>query len=78
MIVDAIRASKAEGIRLRPHTMIKSNILYQFVTVARQMDMMGYLRDIPFSLAHLDLAARNVMIRETSKPGKPIITAILD
>lgn len=78
MLTVALQAWEAEEMRLRPHTMTKPNVIHQFITVARQMGSLGYLRDIPFSLAHLDLAARYIMIREKFEPGKPVITAILD
>ncbi|TPX06842.1 uncharacterized protein E0L32_002338 [Thyridium curvatum] len=78
MLTAALLAWKAEELRLRPRGGLKPDIIDQFIIMARQMEKMGYLGDTPFTLAHLDLAPRNILINDALDTSKPIISGILD
>ncbi|KAL8892262.1 MAG: hypothetical protein Q9215_000775 [Flavoplaca cf. flavocitrina] len=51
--------------------------LTQLTTVAKEMDAAGLFKDVGFSLCHLDLAPRNVMVKiESDSPAQ--ISGVLD
>lgn len=78
VITTALRAWKSEELRLRPHTSIKPDMIDSFITMTHQMEQARCLDTIPLTLAHLDLAPRNVMVHAASDEKRVTITGILD
>ena len=78
-LIAAFCAWKAEELRLRPKSSFKPDIIDRFITMTEQLDEKGLLGNYdPYTLAHLDLAPRNIMVRSTRNEKLPIISGILD
>lgn len=59
---------------------LKSDLLSEFLEMLSELESEGWLSGMmPNSLVHLDLAPRNILVdTNQSKPGQPVISAILD
>jgi aminoglycoside phosphotransferase (APT) family kinase protein len=57
---------------------VGSKLIDRFCAMALELDAGGWLVNSHYSLAHLDLAPRNILVDPTSDTQLPIITGILD
>lgn len=71
-------ARKATGLKKHPMDTLRPTIFDQFVTMAAELDADGWFEGNQFSLCHLDLASRNILVDPTTQSPKSIITGILD
>ncbi|PSN73635.1 hypothetical protein BS50DRAFT_467362, partial [Corynespora cassiicola Philippines] len=68
----------ADGEKKYPLDTIRPKLFSQFMEMAGELDEDGWFQDVPFSLCHLDLEPRNILIDATHDKQRPIITGILD
>ena len=77
-LINTLRAQRAKEVKLRPNNTFKHERITCFMNMPTQPEKAGRLNDCPYSLAHLDLAPRNIMIHAAFGPKQPIISGILD
>ncbi|RYP66489.1 hypothetical protein DL769_006032 [Monosporascus sp. CRB-8-3] len=70
------QALKATALEIDPKNTAISTTMDDFCDMATELDSRGWLAGIPYTLAHLDLAPRNILV--DCSPEQPIITAVLD
>ncbi|RYP00554.1 hypothetical protein DL763_000751 [Monosporascus cannonballus] len=70
------QALKATALEIDPKNTAISTIMDDFCDMATELDAGGWLVGVPYTLAHLDLAPRNILV--DCRPEQPIITGVLD
>ncbi|KAI2617287.1 hypothetical protein GGS26DRAFT_603219 [Hypomontagnella submonticulosa] len=78
MLIASFKAWRVEELRLRPQNLFTAFYIDRFTTMVEELDDAGFLDNVPYSLAHLDLAPRNVMVNPSSDVEQSIISAIID
>lgn len=71
---------KAEIQERLPKDTLRPDLIDQFCKMVSEMDAAGYFEEIDghFTLAHLDLEPRNILVDQDSPSDCPIISGILD
>ncbi|GKU22422.1 unnamed protein product [Fusarium langsethiae] len=78
LLTDIFNARKAEDLERCPTDTVGPNLMDQFTQMAMELDASGYFADQHYSIAHLDLAPRNILVDSTTDTNLPIISAVLD
>ncbi|RGP67329.1 phosphotransferase enzyme family [Fusarium sporotrichioides] len=78
LLTDIFNARKAEDLERCPTDTVGPNLMDQFTQMAMELDASGYFADQHYSIAHLDLAPRNILVDSTADTNLPIISAVLD
>lgn len=77
-LVASFQILKEVALKLDINDTIGCTIMDEFVSMASQLDSEGWLVDVPYTLAHLDLAPRNILVNLAENLEQPIISAVLD
>ena len=78
LLETSFNARKADEMKTRPTATLTSKMTDQFITMASELDADGWFKDVPFSLCHLDLAPRNILVGAAADGLGTTITAVLD
>lgn len=75
-----LQEQKAQIRERLPEDTLRPAWLDKFCKIVSEMDVAGYFEQLDghFSLSHLDLKPRNILVDQDSPSGRPIITGILD
>lgn len=71
-------ARRAEDLERCPSDTVGPKLMDQFCQMTFELDAGGWLDDRYYSIAHLDLAPRNILVNPTADAQLPIISGILD
>lgn len=77
-LTDSFQILKEVALKLDINDTIGCKIMDEFASMATQLDSEGWLVDVPYTLAHLDLAPRNILVNLAENLEQPIISAVLD
>jgi hypothetical protein len=78
LLVTTLNARNADGMKRFPADTARPKLTKQFVAMASELDADGWFKDVPFSLCHLDLAPRNILVGHAADGLDMTITGILD
>ncbi|KAI4862922.1 hypothetical protein F4820DRAFT_393044 [Hypoxylon rubiginosum] len=78
MLIDIFMAQKATELRHRQKSLTRLHIMDRFCNMASELAAGGWFANCHLSLAHLDLAPRNILANPTYDAEEPIISAVLD
>ena len=77
-LTDSFQILREVALKLDINDTIGCKIMDEFASMATQLDSEGWLVDVPYTLAHLDLAPRNILVNLAENLEQPIISAVLD
>lgn len=78
MLTGTFQAFKEDASRRDPGNIAALQLMDEFSEMTTDLSTDGWLDDTSYTLAHLDLAPRNILLDPTRSPDEPIISAILD
>lgn len=75
-----LQEQKAEVAKRLPSDIFMAHIMDQFCKMVAEMDAAGYFKELDghFTLSHLDLEPRNILVDLESPPDRQFISGILD
>ncbi|KAH7150201.1 hypothetical protein B0J13DRAFT_620525 [Dactylonectria estremocensis] len=78
LLVTNFQAQKARRLKWYPLDLLSPKLLDRFCLMTSELDDVGWFAGVHYSIAHLDLAPRNVLVNPTSDTQLPIISGVLD
>ncbi|KAJ4122972.1 hypothetical protein NW768_009963 [Fusarium equiseti] len=78
LLIDIFNARKAEDLDRCPTDTVGPKLMDQFTEMTMELEAGGWFANQHYSIAHLDLAPRNILVDVTADKNLPIISAVLD
>ncbi|KAI1501895.1 hypothetical protein F5X99DRAFT_408512 [Biscogniauxia marginata] len=78
ILTSLIQARKADRMAKYGDNIIDRIYMDQLCTMASELDVDGWLSDVPISLAHRDFGPHNILVNVDTDKQLPIISAVLD
>lgn len=78
LLTTAFKTQKAKALKLDSNDTVGCTMMDDVITMASQLDAAGWLAGVPYTLAHLDLFPRNILVDLATNLEQPLISAVLD
>ncbi|KAI1133276.1 hypothetical protein F5Y10DRAFT_287670 [Nemania abortiva] len=78
LLTSCLQAKKDALLMEYPQDTFRIKYMHHFMTMVSELHQDGWLTNHHYSLAHLDLVPRNILVNPTSQVLSPIISGILD
>ena len=78
LLTAIFHARKADDLKQCPSDTLGPKLMDQFCQMTLELEASGWFVDQYYSIAHLDLAPRNILVNRTADAHHPIISAVLD
>ncbi|KAI8963091.1 kinase-like domain-containing protein [Daldinia sp. FL1419] len=78
LLLSCFNSQMADVRENTPKAICKLGYIDRFCSMAGELEAGGWFDNVSYSLVHLDLHPRNILVNSASSPEEPIIPAVLD